>query len=361
MTATTRPTKFSRGYKPVSQCVSAARRARSDAEHGERIRRLFKTTAPSYDCGQLGQMVGVQNQGGCGDCYCFSGTELVACAQLVAGIVSLSATPGFQLSVQCILDCQPQQGGCGGGDAWAVCEGIQQAGGCPSIAQYPGAGQNPGQCQSISGMTLYTFQGSPFFCTPSAGANSIANVQDVKNSLVSTGPVSTAIAARSGDWDTGPDATGVLNGPNVSDNSIDHQIIIRGYYDNTALPNGVAQSPSGGYYLAQNQWGIPWGANAGTSFVPQGCALIPYGAYGIGTEAFGVIAGTPSPTPPTPVPAPPPGPTPPPQQTLTIAIPGQQCIRDGLGQYSVPAQTVTVTLPTRGASKLLELLRLLAD
>lgn len=282
--------KHGRGRIQPTNAVSAARHAKSDKEHGFQIKRFRQATAPLYDCRTLGQTVTVQDQGACGDCYLFSGSEVCSCAQLTAGNVSITKTPAFQLSVQCLLDCQGGLGGCNGGDEWQVAAFIM-ASGLPSIAQYSGAGQNPGKCQSLAGMTLYQIS-SMGYCTVSAGPNSVANTQDIKNAMLAYGPISVAVAAGSNDWQN-PPASGLLAGPNMRDADVDHAVLIIGWVDNASAGTlNLPQAAAGGYWIVQNQWSTQWAAN--------GYAYIPYGAYSIGTEAFWVkstaIAPPPDPT-----------------------------------------------------------------
>ena len=292
--------KHGRGYKPPTKEISAARHVQSNAEHGARLRGLRKATGTVYDCRNLAQVVTVGDQGSCGNCYMWSGFEVAACSQLTANIVSLTTTPTFGLSVQYGLDCHPEFGGCDGGDAWQVCQTIM-ASGAPSWAQYPGAGQSAGRCNNSAPLTYKIV--SMGYADPDAGANGVANTQAGKNALVQYGPLSTAVAAGSNDWDN-PAANGVLNGPGANDNSIDHQILIIGWVDNASVATyNIPTCTQGGYWICQNQWGTSWALN--------GIAFIPYGAYSIATELFFVTATAlpPPPPPPPPGPGPNPGPT----------------------------------------------------
>lgn len=280
-----------RGHKPVPAAVSLDRHKVSDARYAKRLAALPVATQPTYDLRTLGLTPAVLDQGQCGDCYMFSGTRVAAGAFLKAGLVTLATTPGWQFSPQYGLDCHPELGGCDGGDEWQVTQ-LCLSPGWYSSAQYPGAGQQSGRCQSVTGAP-YVITGMGF-CNVGAGANSVAPVQDVKNAMLAYGVISVAVAAGSGDWDNCP-ASGVLNGPGIGDTSIDHAVTLAGWYDNgKALPVFLPQSSTGGWWIVQNQWGTSWGAG--------GFAYIPYGGYSIATEAYWATAGALPPPGPNPVP-----------------------------------------------------------
>jgi C1A family cysteine protease len=313
--------KHGRGHKLPGKEVSVQRHKMSDILHGKKLQALPVANQPTYDCRTLGTVPQVLDQGQCGDCYLFSGSRVCAGAFLYSGVFSLKTTPTFNFSVQNLLDCYSQLGGCDGGDEWEVTQ-LCMSNGLYTTAQYPGAGQNPEQCATPS-TTPYKITAMGY-CTVAAGANSMANTQDMKNCIQAYGPISVAVAAGSGDWDNiGSD--GILNGPNVGDTSIDHAITIIGWVDNSAVAQFSLTSVSaGGWWIAQNQWSISWGLD--------GFAYIPYGGYSIGVESYWaqVTATTPPvPTPPTPVPPTPVPPTPvppspiPPAPTPPTPIPPQ--------------------------------------
>jgi Papain family cysteine protease len=291
-----------RGRIQAPKHILEARVAWSKARNGHHLKMLRKATPATYDCRTLGQDTAIQDQGQCGDCYAFSGTEVCACAQLTASIVSLQKTPAFQLSVQWTLDCHTELGGCNGGDEWQVAQLIMQ-GGAPSLADYPGAGQNPGTCNSSVALNYKILNMG--YCDPNAAAGAVGDTQLIKNALVQYGPISVAVAA--GSW-SDPGSTPITG----NDTSVDHAIMIVGWDDTKG---------SKGCWIIKNSWGTDWGMG--------GYAYIEYGADSVGTEAFWVTAGTPSPVPPTPVPplpplppTPPTPPGPPPAGNVTITLSG---------------------------------------
>jgi Papain family cysteine protease len=303
--------KYGRGYKLPTKEVSAARHAKSDAVHGEKLKRLYsaKAVPSSYDAVTVGQDDGiVGDQGGCGNCYMWSMFKTLLCGQFTAGLMK----PGtVDASVQWGLDCHPEWGGCDGGDEWEVGQTLLTTG-APTVLQYPGLGQNPSRCGTFAGspMTIATM----FYCDVGAGANSVASTQSIQVALMQYGPIDIAVAA--GSW--GDPGTSIMVG---NDNSIDHSIQITGWKMN---PNGNGKV----VWKCKNQWSKDWGDN--------GYCWIQEGSYSVGTEAFGVtVAGTPPgpPAPPTPVP-----PTPTPTTgTITVKISGQP---DQVLPFNIPAATL---------------------
>ena len=256
------------------------------------------TTLTAYDARTGTFIPPVGNQGQCGDCYCWSGCKVGTSANIAVG----KLPAGSMLSVQYMNDYHPELGGCDGGDEAQVA-GIIHSSGCPSLAQYPGAGQGPGQKQPVAGLTMYTVDSLVYVGDQSG----VAATQDIKNYLAYFRQY-VSVAADASNWDNvGPNSTITGNGT-----SIDHAIGLVGFDDNHDNGDG-----SKGAWIMQNNWDVTWGN--------QGYAWIKYGADSIGTEAFICLVGngpTPPgppvpPTPPTPPPVPP-GPTPTGNVTLTL-------------------------------------------
>jgi cathepsin L len=315
--------KHGRGHKEPVRDVRAVRHRVSQALHGARLKKLPIANMPTYDASKLGLTPPVDDQGDCGNCYEHSGTHVCASAQYVAGV--WAKTSGQALSVQCMLDCHPEFGGCNGGDEYQVSQWIM-ANGCPSLAQYPGAGSSPGQCKGLGGMTLYMVN-SLVMCSNTQG---VANTQDIKNCVLAYGYVSVAGAAGD-DWDNYQPGT-ILQG-NATD--VNHAIGIVGWNDNGSPP----------YWIVQNSWGTEWGNN--------GYLWIAYGADSIGTEAYAAIA-TPVPVPPAPpvppVPPAPPGP-PAPSSVATILTTNTGSIYDGVAMELTYPGTKSLIVQLANTSK----------
>jgi C1A family cysteine protease len=269
--------KHGRGHIMPPKEVSKARHQTSNLIHGAKLKALQNVTAASWDCRTLGQVGPILDQGGCGDCYIFSGSDVVTNAYFTAGLAKAGA---FALSQQALLDCYPDLGGCNGGDEWQVTQLIM-ATGIPSTADYPGLGQNPGTCQTTASMKLYKCA-TMGYCDPSQQAQGVASTQSMKNAIAAYGPISVAVAA--GTW--GDPGSTVMVG---TDHNIDHAVQIVGWDDSKG---------TGGAWIMRNQWSTQWGM--------AGYAWVQYGSFDIGTEAYFVTVGA-GPVPPTPVP---PGPTP---------------------------------------------------
>ena len=277
--------KHGRGHIPPNPATARARHLLSNAVHGKKLKDLPVATDVTYDAVALGYVNPIEDQGQCGDCYCWSGTDVCANAFLRAG----ASVPGGQLSVQYSLDYHPEFGGCNGGDEWQVSSYIMQAG-APSRQAYPGSGQSPGNPQPVAGLTLYKIA-TMAYCDPTQSDQGVAGTQAMKNCIKAYGSISVAVAA--GSW--GDPGSTVMQGPN---DGIDHAVQIVGWDDTKTA------------WKMRNQWGTDWGFG--------GYAWVAYGAFGIGTEAYFVTVNAtppPTPTPPGPTPVPPvpvpPAPVPP--------------------------------------------------
>jgi hypothetical protein len=283
-----------RGHKPPHPEVSKHRHMLSNAIHGKKLKKLLENPpkaalGPTFNLVTMGFVGPILNQGGCGDCFLFSGSDVGSNAYYFNGLAKVGS---FAFSQQAILDCYPQFN-CNGGDELDVTNLIISAG-IPSIQDYPGVGQQPGTCQTTAGMTLYRLA-SFGFCDPTQEAAGVASTQSIKNALVTYGTISVAGAA--GTWGD-PGCTTMIG----SDDQIDHAIQICGW--KTAADGTTT------IWLVRNQWG-QWGCGADGMTIGGGYAWIQEGSFSIGTEAYfvTVAAPTPAPVPPGPTPVPP-GPTP---------------------------------------------------
>jgi len=266
-----------RGFKLPPKDVRDAIHKVNAKRHAALRASVPVTNLTSYDARPMGVVPPVGDQGQCGDCYAWSGCKSGANAQMAAGIVPKDGK--FMLAVQYMNDYHPELGGCDGGDEFQVATTIH-SGGCPSVAQYGGSGQGPGQKKPTDGMTMYTVASIVMVGDQSG----VAATQDIKNYIVWTGYVSVAAAAGS-DWDNaGPGQTITGNSSGVN-----HAIGLVGFDDNHDNGDG-----SKGAWIMQNNWSETW--------ADKGYAWIKYGADSIGTEAFVCVAGN-GPTPAGPAPA----------------------------------------------------------
>ena len=334
--------KLATGYKLPPKEVSEARHKISNIINKKRLRSIPPATDPTYDSVALGFVGPMEDQDGCGNCYMWSGTDVCANAYFRAGLKAVTPTNCFALSVQCLLDCHPEFGGCNGGDEWEVTQFILQNG-VPSLQDYPGNGYNPGRCLDTSAMTKYKIA-TMGYCDMNAQANSVASTQSLKDCIKAYGTVSVAVAA--GNWGD-PGESVITN----TDHGIDHAVQLVGWKTDA---NGKT------IFKLRNQWSTQWGFG--------GYCWIMEGACDVGTEAYfvTVVGPQPPPVPPAP-PVPPTPPVPPvppappvPSITFTIpaatfTVPGQSfTVPGGLfgrrgstvtipdSTFTIPAQTITV-------------------
>lgn len=232
----------------------------SDSAHGRRLRRLPQALATTWDCRTLGLVGPVQDQGQCGSCWDFSGTDICTSALYKAGILVNDGTQANYLCQQFVLDCG-KNGGCNGDDNTSVTQQCQ-ATGLPTQAAYGAYQASPERCKSTAATTLYKIA-TWGFCTGD-GQEGIAKTQDIKNCMVQYGPIGTGVAAGS-DWDN-LQPGGIITGRS---SDINHDVVIVGWDDSKG---------NGGAWLMRNSWGTSW--------ADGGYAWVQYGADSIGSEAI---------------------------------------------------------------------------
>lgn len=324
--------KYRRGLKIPADLTYRIRL--SYERHGARLRALKDATQPDLDNSQY--LTGAaDDQGQCGDCWNFSGTNTAADAAVFAGLQPVTAN----WSKQCILDCG-QNGGCNGDWPETALAQIKATGTADTQA-YPYTGGS-GVCQTNvptpNKIVDYGYVGD---------SQGVPATQAIKNALVAHGTLSIAVDASAFDNYSG----GIMTGPPFT--NIDHAIRLYGWHDYQPGEGRPAGSTATGYWLAQNQWGLSWGES--------GKLRIEYGAYGIGFGAMFAIATTPTPVPPSPVvppvppappspPSPPAPPVPPAPTTLTGTTAPYSFVLDiPIGHSSqtvtIPALPVTVSIP----------------
>ena len=290
-----KPKKHGRGYKRPPKEQRRLMYALSNAANKKLKASIPTVTLATYDArpttaGGNSCVPAVGDQGSCGDCYMWSGCKAQSACLMTNGIVP--ADGKFFLAPSYGLDCQ-NLGGCGGGDEYQVAQVVVSSG-WPSLAAYGGDGQNPRNCKSTAGMTLYKVDTIVMV----GSQDGVAATQDIKNFVYQSGYVS--VAADASDWDNvGPNTT--ITG---SGTSIDHAIGICGWDD--THDNG---DNSKGAWIMQNNWSTTWGGNCGNPSATGGYAWVKYGADSLGTEAFvgwnnsQKVIPFPPVTPPPPVPA----------------------------------------------------------
>jgi len=181
-------------------------------------------------CADKGACTAIKNQGSCGSCWAFSATETLESAMAIAG----AGLP--TLSPEDIVDCDSNDGGCGGGDPRSALNFVASSGGLDTEASYPysaGGGQ-AGQCASSQG-TVGGICSGPTDVTD-------GDVNILQSFLQSTGPPSVCVDASS--WSSY--GGGVMTSCGCS---IDHAVQATGLTSQFGTPA----------YIVRNSWGTDWG------------------------------------------------------------------------------------------------------
>eukprot|EP00494_Astrolonche_serrata_P028030 UN28295 len=101
------------------------------------------TLPDSYDWRDHGKVTAVKDQERCGSCWAFSTVEEIESQWAMAG------NPLTKFSVQQVVSCDKNDGGCRGGDTITAYRYVESAGGLASEADYrytSGKGRN-GKCK----------------------------------------------------------------------------------------------------------------------------------------------------------------------------------------------------------------------
>jgi C1A family cysteine protease len=191
-------------------------------------------TAPTaFDWRNQGNVVTpVYNQGQCGSCWAFSATENIESTWALAGNALT------QLSMQQIVDCDTNDGGCGGGWPYSAYAYVISAGGLDSLSSYPYTAQN-GQC-AFSSANIAGSISNWQYVTQSNDETAMVNY------LSATSPLSICVDASQWQYYTG----GVLMASSCTTN-LDHCVEAIGYDLGAATP----------YWAVRNSWGTDWGIN----------------------------------------------------------------------------------------------------
>jgi len=173
----------------------------------------------------------VYNQGQCGSCWAFSITENIESQWALAGNQLTS------LSMQQVVSCDSNDGGCNGGDPPTAYEYVVSAGGLESYADYPysSGGGTTGSCSFNSG-DIVAHIGS---------YTQINEEAQAQQYLVQNGPLSVCVDASSWQYYNG----GIITTSSDCGTSLDHCVGITGY--------GTAESTN--YWWVRNSWGTDWG------------------------------------------------------------------------------------------------------
>ncbi|GAM19710.1 hypothetical protein SAMD00019534_028850 [Acytostelium subglobosum LB1] len=186
----------------------------------------------------------VKNQLQCGSCWAFSATEQIETAFIQAG----NAQQFF--SEQQIVDCDPFDGGCGGGDPMTAYQYVQSAGGITTDTAYPYTAQD-GTCEANT--TTKVAQIKTYGYASTAG-----NETQMKEAIAALGPLSICVDAET--WMTYQ--SGIITTDCAAD--LDHCVQVVGYDVDT-----TSNIP---YYIVRNSWGTTWGQE-GYIYIGEGSNL----------------------------------------------------------------------------------------
>eukprot|EP00039_Didymoeca_costata_P026022 m.14732 g.14732 ORF g.14732 m.14732 type:complete len:418 (+) comp5193_c0_seq1:204-1457(+) len=210
---------------------------------------------PAWDWRDYDILTGIKNQGDCGGCWAFAATETVESSWAMAGHDSLG-----DLSVQQILDCESESGGCCGGAIdsamryiWTQSNkslGIERAKDFPFKCYTQGCGKCQSGCNLGPNSKIKTF--ATIYQTGScSGSEGFVNKEDSLAAAIRwAGPMAVTIDAFPLKGYTG----GIIRHhcPNTQEN---HAVQIVGYgselIDGETIP----------YWIVRNSWGTTWGEN----------------------------------------------------------------------------------------------------
>jgi len=199
---------------------------------------LLKDLPTDLDWRTKNVVTPVKDQGRCGSCWSFASAETIESAYAIA------TGQLVELSEQNILDCTPNPrkcggtGGCGGATAELAFETVKRQGiatewSYPYISYW---GSNY-QCQKQP----------PTYATIHGYATLPANQQDpLLNAVAKYGPIAVSVdAAKWGHYETG-----VFDGCNQTNPTINHAVLLVGY---------GTDAKEGDYWLVRNSWAATWG------------------------------------------------------------------------------------------------------
>jgi len=224
-----------------------------------------RATTDSINWCDQGACTPVKDQGQCGSCWAFGGTESVESDYF------LRFGTLYELSTQQPTSCDGHCGGCAGGNAVAAWQYINETGGQVSATAYPytsGTTQQSGTCDSAE-IVPANFQAGveeAFWLSLSAAdeGNMLIDIEQT--------PMSVAVAADLWQSYTG----GVVTASSGCGDALDHNVQVVGY------------SSEGNYWIVRNSWSAAWGEN-GFINVEAGANVC-----GIADEASAVVTKAPA-------------------------------------------------------------------
>jgi len=193
----------------------------------------------SLDWRQYGMVTPVKNQGGCGSCWAF------AAIAALEGRHMYTARQLVSLSEQNLIDCDTQDGACGGGwmgTAWAY---VNTNNGVDTETSYPyTSGASPYQ----AGTCKFNKNNVGAVDTGTAYVSPQNDETALASALLNNGVIAVAIDASLASFQHY--SSGVYYDAACSTTTVDHGVIVVGYGTDPV---------QGDYWILKNSWGTGWG------------------------------------------------------------------------------------------------------
>jgi len=208
------------------------------AEHKEKNMLLPRVTAPdTFDWRNKGAVTAVKDQGQCGSCWAFSVTENIESVWILAKGLNNETLP--PLAPQQIVDCDPSDLGCDGGNPPTAYDYVQSAGGLDDEKDYPYTAQD-GTCAFKSSAVVAKITGYKYATS--------GDEDTMKDNLASWAPLSICVDARY--WQDYQ--SGVMTEWQCDwIVQLDHCVQAVGYDTTASTP----------FWIVRNSWGADWGEN----------------------------------------------------------------------------------------------------
>jgi C1A family cysteine protease len=206
------------------------------------LRAPLATLGAGFDWRQNGHVTPVKNQGNCGSCWAFAATGALESYNLIRGYGS--SRTNDDRAEEILISCSTA-GSCNGGSPSRAANYIRDTG-LPPESYFPYTASSADDLCSNAGAGWQTsVSKAPSW---SYVNTTTVSVQDIKNALVTYGPLATTMEVyydfysyRSGVYEY---VSGAYQGA--------HAILIVGYRDDPSADGG-------GYFIVKNSWGTGWG------------------------------------------------------------------------------------------------------
>jgi cathepsin F len=172
----------------------------------------------------------IYNQEQCGSCWAFSTTESIESMNFLAG------NPLVSLSMQQIVDCDKEDGGCNGGNPPTAYDYVIKAGGLESYADYPYTARN-GICKFDPSKVIRSIKSWQY-------VTEREDEGEMQEFTYTTGPPSVCVDASTWNSYNG----GVYTSSNCG-TQLDHCVQIVGW----TVKSGMNA------WIVRNSWGTDWG------------------------------------------------------------------------------------------------------